>query len=64
MINLSSRAFQAFVTPLTLPIALLASSAAMAANNDDLDDAAIEEIIVVAHHTPTPARLVGSWGSG
>ena len=60
MINLSSRAFQAFVTPLTLPIALLASSAAMAANNDDLDDAAIEEIIVVAHHTPTPARLVGS----
>ena len=60
MINLSSRAFRAFVTPLTLPIALLASSAAMAANNDDLDDAAIEEIIVVAHHTPTPARLVGS----
>ena len=60
MNKFSSRAVLALAASFTLLIALLASSTAKAAGNDDLDNSAIEEMIVVAHHTPTPAHLVGS----
>ena len=60
MTRFSSRTILAFVAPFTLLIALFASSTAKAAGNDDLNNSAIEEMIVVAHHTPTPAHLVGS----
>ena len=33
---------------------------ALAENTDDPNNREIEEMIVVAHHTPTPANLVGS----
>lgn len=44
----------------TLLITLLTNSMALAENTDDPNNPAIEEMIVVAHHTPTPASLVGS----
>lgn len=44
----------------TLLITLLTNPMALAENTDDPNNPAIEELIVVAHHTPTPASLVGS----
>ena len=44
----------------TLLITSLTNSLALAKNADDPNNRAIEEMIFVAHHTPTPASLVGS----
>ena len=45
---------------LLLLFTLLTHPIALAENTDDPNNREIEEMIVVAHHTPTPANLVGS----
>ena len=60
MNNLSACTCSAILVFFIFLITLLTHPIALAENTDDPNNREIEEMIVVAHHTPTPASLVGS----